>query len=132
SDRRALPAERDLLGRSDLWPQHHGRERQLDYARHHDPFPGARRQAGAPPHGPSVGCPRKPLSNAPRHFPRRQISELRFGKSKSRGGLALADFVKIEKGFGPEGRIAVVRFDRGDGINAMSPEALRQLTEAAR
>jgi enoyl-CoA hydratase len=46
--------------------------------------------------------------------------------------LELADFVKIEKGLGPEGRVAVVRFDRGDGINALSPEALRQLTEAAR
>src|SRR2546430_6674479 len=44
----------------------------------------------------------------------------------------MADFVKIEKGLGPEGRIAVVRFDRGDGINAMWPEALRQLTDAAR
>jgi enoyl-CoA hydratase len=44
----------------------------------------------------------------------------------------MANFVTIEKGLGPEGRIAVVRFDRGDGINALSPEALRQLTEAAR
>ncbi len=44
----------------------------------------------------------------------------------------MADFVTIEKGLGPEGRVAVVRFDRGDGINALSPEALRQLTEAAR
>ena len=44
----------------------------------------------------------------------------------------MADFVTIEKGLGPEGRIAVVRFDRGDGINALSPEALRQLTGAAR
>ena len=44
----------------------------------------------------------------------------------------LAGHVKIEKGHGPEGRIAVVRFDRGDGINALSPEALRQLTDAAR
>ena len=44
----------------------------------------------------------------------------------------MADFVTIEKGLGPEGRIAVVRFDRGDGINALSPEALRQLTSAAR
>ena len=43
-----------------------------------------------------------------------------------------ADFVTIEKGLGPEGRIAVVRFDRGDGINALSAEALRQLTAAAR
>ncbi len=44
----------------------------------------------------------------------------------------MADFVKIEKGLGPEGRIAVVRFDRGDGINALSPDAMRQLTDAAR
>ncbi len=44
----------------------------------------------------------------------------------------MADFVSIEKGLGPEGRIAVVRFDRGDGINALSPEAMRQLTDAAR
>jgi enoyl-CoA hydratase len=42
------------------------------------------------------------------------------------------EYIKIEKGLGPEGRIAVVRFDRGDGINALSPEALRQLTDAAR
>ncbi len=41
-------------------------------------------------------------------------------------------FVKIERGLGPEGRIAVVRFDRGDGLNALSPEATRQLTAAAR
>jgi enoyl-CoA hydratase len=44
----------------------------------------------------------------------------------------MPDFVTIEKGLGPEGRIAVVRFDRGDGINALSPEAMRQLTTAAR
>ncbi len=44
----------------------------------------------------------------------------------------MTDLVKIEKGLGPEGRIAVVRFDRGDNINALSPEALRQLTNAAR
>jgi len=44
----------------------------------------------------------------------------------------MTDFVTTEKGLGPEGRIAVVRFDRGDGINALSPEALRQLTDAAR
>ena len=43
-----------------------------------------------------------------------------------------SEFVTIEKGLGPEGRVAVVRFDRGDGINALSPEALRQLTAAAR
>ena len=44
----------------------------------------------------------------------------------------MTDFVNIEKGLGPEGRIAVVRFDRRDGINALSPEAMRQLTDAAR
>jgi enoyl-CoA hydratase len=44
----------------------------------------------------------------------------------------MSEFVRIEKGQGPEGRIAVVHFDRGDRINALSPEALRQLTAAAR
>jgi enoyl-CoA hydratase/carnithine racemase len=44
----------------------------------------------------------------------------------------LTDFISIERGLGPEGRIALVRFDRGDGINALSPEAMRQLTSAAR
>jgi enoyl-CoA hydratase len=42
----------------------------------------------------------------------------------------LADFVKIEKGLGPDGRIAVVRFDRGDGLNALSSEVRRRLTDA--
>jgi enoyl-CoA hydratase/carnithine racemase len=44
----------------------------------------------------------------------------------------LADLVTLERGLGPDGRVAVVRFDRRDGINALSPEALRQLTRAAR
>ena len=44
----------------------------------------------------------------------------------------MTNFVTIDKGLGPEGRIAVVRFDRADGINALSPEAMRQLTAAAR
>src|SRR5205085_7433127 len=44
----------------------------------------------------------------------------------------VVEFLTIEKGLGPDGRVAVVRFDRGDGINALSPEALRQLTRAAR
>ena len=44
----------------------------------------------------------------------------------------MKELVKIEKGLGPEGRIAVVRFDRHDGINALSPEAMRQLTAVAR
>ena len=44
----------------------------------------------------------------------------------------MTEHVKIEKGLGPDGRVAVVRFDRGDGINALSPDAMRQLTDAAR
>jgi enoyl-CoA hydratase len=53
-------------------------------------------------------------------------TEARAGRRK------LPDFVSIEKSLGPEGRIAIVRFDRGDGVNALSPEAIRQLTAAAR
>jgi enoyl-CoA hydratase len=44
----------------------------------------------------------------------------------------LSEFLSVERGLGPDGRIAVVRFDRGDGINALSPEAMRQLTAVAR
>jgi len=53
-------------------------------------------------------------------------------QQNSNGEADLPDYIKIEKGLGPEGRIAVVRFDRGDGINALSPEAMRQLTAVAR
>jgi enoyl-CoA hydratase/carnithine racemase len=53
-------------------------------------------------------------------------------KNNGQGDAELTKFVTIEKGLGPDGRIAVVRFDRGDGINALSPEAMRQLTDAAR
>ena len=41
-------------------------------------------------------------------------------------------FVKVEKGLGPQGRIAVVRFDRGDGINAFSQQAMRELRDVTR
>jgi enoyl-CoA hydratase len=41
------------------------------------------------------------------------------------------DFVTIEGGLGPEGRIAVVRFDRGDRLNALSATAMRELRAAA-
>ena len=44
----------------------------------------------------------------------------------------MADFVTIEKGLGPEGRVAVVRFDRGDNINALSQQAMRELRDAPR
>ena len=39
--------------------------------------------------------------------------------------------ISIEKGLGPEGRIAVVRLDRGDKINALAPAVMRELREAA-
>ncbi len=39
--------------------------------------------------------------------------------------------VSIEKALGPEGRIAVVRLDRGDRINALSPAVMRELWAAA-
>ncbi len=39
--------------------------------------------------------------------------------------------VTIERGLGPEGRVAVVRFDRGDGVNALSPALMRELRAAA-
>ena len=41
-------------------------------------------------------------------------------------------FVKVEKGLGPQGRIAVVRFDRGDNINALSQQAMRELRDVPR
>ena len=41
-------------------------------------------------------------------------------------------FVTIEKGLGPQGRIAVVRFDRGDNINALSGQAMRELRDVTR
>ena len=39
-----------------------------------------------------------------------------------------AEFVTIER----RGRVAIVRFDRGDGLNPLSARLLRELTEAAR
>ena len=44
----------------------------------------------------------------------------------------VSEFLSVEKGLGPEGRIAVVRFDCGDGLNGLSPEVMRQLTSVAR
>jgi enoyl-CoA hydratase len=41
-------------------------------------------------------------------------------------------FVKVEKGLGPQGRIAVVRFDRGDNVNAFSQQAMRELRDTPR
>src|SRR5260370_35449628 len=69
-----------------------------------------------------------PTRNRSRSIVPRKNTDNKYGQ----GGVELTDFVTIEKGLGPEGRIAVVRFDRGDGINALSPEPLRQLTDTAR
>ena len=41
-------------------------------------------------------------------------------------------FIQVEKGLGPQGRIAVVRFDRGDNINALSRQAMRELRDVPR
>ncbi|MFO1081295.1 MAG: enoyl-CoA hydratase/isomerase family protein [Reyranellaceae bacterium] len=41
-------------------------------------------------------------------------------------------FVTVEKGLGPQGRIAVVRFDRGDNVNAFSQQAMRELRDVPR
>jgi enoyl-CoA hydratase/carnithine racemase len=41
-------------------------------------------------------------------------------------------FVTITRGLGPEGRVALVKFDRGTAVNPLSPEAMRQLRNAAR
>jgi enoyl-CoA hydratase/carnithine racemase len=41
-------------------------------------------------------------------------------------------FVKVEKGLGRHGRIAVVRFDRGDNVNALSHQAMRELRDVPR
>jgi len=41
-------------------------------------------------------------------------------------------FVNVEKSLGPQGRIAVVRFDRGDHINALSQQAMRELRDVPR
>jgi enoyl-CoA hydratase/carnithine racemase len=38
-------------------------------------------------------------------------------------------FVSIEKCLGPQGRVAAVRFDRGDNTNALSQQAMRELRD---
>jgi len=43
-----------------------------------------------------------------------------------------SSYVTITRGLGPEGRVALVRFDRGNRVNPLSPEAMRQLRQAAR
>ena len=42
------------------------------------------------------------------------------------------DSSKSRRGSGPQGRIAVVRFDRGDNINALSRQAMRELRDVPR
>ena len=65
-------------------------------------------------------------------FPLCRGAGLRYRAAKVEREASLPEYIKVEKGLGPDGRIAVVRFDRGDGINALSPEAMRQLTATAR
>jgi enoyl-CoA hydratase/carnithine racemase len=61
------------------------------------------------------------------------LAKLRKGGTHvAQSGGRWSEFLSVEKGLGSDGRIAVVRFDRGDGINALSPEAMRQLTDVAR
>ncbi|MGY4430814.1 enoyl-CoA hydratase [Bradyrhizobium sp. F1.13.1] len=43
----------------------------------------------------------------------------------------MTNYVEIKRGLGPHGRMAVVRFDRGDAINALNDDATRELTRAA-
>ncbi len=45
---------------------------------------------------------------------------------------SVGTFVTIERGLGPGGRVSVVRFDRGDRLNALSMQALRDLRDTAR
>jgi enoyl-CoA hydratase len=59
-------------------------------------------------------------------------SDNNFRGIGGQGDAELTKFVTIETGLGPEGRVAVVRFDRRDGVNALSPEVQRQLIDAAR
>jgi enoyl-CoA hydratase/carnithine racemase len=60
-----------------------------------------------------------------------EAASLGATKNDVRGGR-VGECVTIERRLGPDGRVAVVRFDRGDGLNALSPDAMRQLTDAAR
>ena len=46
-------------------------------------------------------------------------------------GTVTDEFVHVAKGLGPNGRIAVVRFDRGIKANPLSTDAMRQLRRAA-
>ena len=53
-------------------------------------------------------------------------------KNDRQGDPEVADFVTIERGLGPEGRIAVVRFDRGDGINVIVGDNFKCVDPAAK
>lgn len=44
----------------------------------------------------------------------------------------VGDFVTIERGMGAGGRLAVVTFDRGNRLNALSMQAMTELRDAAR
>jgi enoyl-CoA hydratase/carnithine racemase len=61
------------------------------------------------------------------------VKTRRYVRANEQGAAGMErQFVKIEKGLGPQGRIAVVRFDRGDNINALSRQAMRELRDVPR
>jgi hypothetical protein len=47
------------------------------------------------------------------------FSEIVLQERTRREHACVAEFVTIEQGLWPEGRIAPLRFDRGDGVNAL-------------
>jgi hypothetical protein len=74
-------------------------------------------------------CSLRPI-NCPRLHPvvvQWVVTSSRRKAQKREKEAQLPDFVSIEKGLGPEGRIAIVRFDRGDGVNALSPKQYASL-----
>src|ERR1043166_9649168 len=61
------------------------------------------------------------------------VKARRYGRASNGGTSGMERrFVKIERGLGPQGRIAVVHFDRGDNINALSRQAMRELRDVPR
>ena len=69
--------------------------------------------------------PRTPSGKSPEGRIARSLPD-RDGQT-GKAGKMTAKHVSIER----DGRVAVVRFDRGDGKNALSFDVLRELTEAA-
>src|SRR5258705_9304533 len=60
------------------------------------------------------------------------VKPRRYLEANTGGTRMERRFVNVEKSLGPQGRIAVVRFDRGDHINALSQQAMRELRDVPR